>query len=79
MSENIESPLRFPNPIDSKYWIVRKSRDSNPDRQEFNRTLFTEDYESCLVELGLIIENTFDPVLRKKLEDLMRGVTEWLT
>ena len=67
----IASPLRFPNPEDytGQY----------PEDPPFYMESFKEDYESCLIELGLIIENTHDPVLRKKLDDLMRGVPEWLT
>ena len=63
-------PLRFPNPNDEKY-IENYTLD-------FKLELFKEDYESCLVELGLIIERTFDPVLRGKLESLMAGVPGWL-
>ena len=65
-----DSPLRFPNPEDDKY-IQNYTL-------VFKKEEFVEDYESCLVELGLIIENTFDPVLRGKLEALMRDVPEWL-
>ena len=66
---DFESPLRFPNP---------KVLLDLPNEGINTIELFIEDYESCLVELGLIIENTFDPVLRGKLEALMRDVPEWL-
>ena len=68
---DIES-LKFPNPRD--YWVLEEELAGTIFKHED----FNEDYESCLVELGLIIENTYDPVLRKKLEDLMRDVPEWL-
>jgi len=67
MSEDeFESPLRFPNPKDYQ------------KPSGFQIWSFQEDYESCLIELGIIIENVYDPVLRKKLESLMRGVMEWI-
>jgi len=69
---DFDSPLRFPNP--EGYYRYA----DNGTKSEFNMEDFKEDYESCLVELGLIIENTFDPVLRGKLEALMRDVPEWL-
>ena len=72
---DIESPLKFPNPMDDKYWKYNSQTDLN----DFNGGKFQEDYESCLIELGLIMEKVYDPVLRKKLDDLMRGVKEWLT
>ena len=59
---DFESPLRFPD----------------PHSHNIKQGEFVDEYESCLVELGLIIENTFDPVLRGKLEALMRDVPEWL-
>lgn len=68
--DEFESPLRFPNPSDEKYF------------QNYTliwlKDAFVEDYESCLIELGIIIEKVYDPRLRKKLESLMRGVEDWL-
>jgi hypothetical protein len=66
-------PLRFPDPNNPKYWSGLATRN-----ERFLLMPFQEDYESCLVELGLIVEKTFDPVLRSKLESLMAGVKEWL-
>ena len=71
---DFESPLKFPNPEDGRYWDYLHGKKEKMDLEGFK-----EDYESCLVELGLIIERTFDPVLRGKLEALMRDVPEWLT
>lgn len=67
MTEEMESTLRFPDPEDFH------------QEGNFNLEEFKEEYESCLIELAIIIEKVYDPKLRKKLEDLMRDVEDWLT
>ena len=79
MSDNeFESPLVFPDMGNERYWTEIDTHDSNFNRKEFNMALFSEDYESCLVELSMILEKIYDPVLQKKIGSLLRGVEEWL-
>ena len=66
VKDEFESPLKFPNPKDYA------------TNTGFNIEDFSDEYISCLIELGIIIDRVYDPILRKKLESLMRGVEEWL-
>lgn len=66
MTETIESKLRFPDPMDYYH------------ENHFNIEEFTEEYESCLIELGIILEKIHDPLLHKKIENLLREVLDWV-
>lgn len=64
--DDFESPLKFPNP--AEYVAVKGFRLED----------FIDEYMSCLIELSIIVNRVYDPVLRKKLDSLMRGTEGWL-